>query len=85
MGRGCLTALGFVGGGAAVVVLAILWAIWINWDPAPPGDSGGRAMGTFAILITVVPVAALIAGAIAALIVWTRNGPVSGDDDSGAL
>lgn len=75
MGRGCVAALAFVGAGLTVLLIGIAWAIWVNWDPAPPGDSGGRAMGTFAILITVFPLGGLIAGAVAAIIAWQKMSP----------
>lgn len=79
MGRGCLTTLTFFGTAAGVFLLGILWFFWMNSTPPPAGDSGGTAMGTFAILITVVPVIALIAAAVTALIVYDRNKPKSGE------
>ena len=74
MSRGCLVSLTFVG--ASVVTWIGLFVYFMGaYDYNRPGDSGGTAMGVFMFLITGGVIAALVVGALAALLVWARGLP----------
>lgn len=71
MKRGCLIGAAF---GVSAFLGFILWTgSWlILFEPGPPSDNGGRAIGLATWLLITSPLVTLLTGAVGALIVWKR-------------
>ena len=71
MRRGCLTTLGFFG---AAIVSWFGLAFYL-WEPRPPSDNGGYAMGMGMFMLTGGALIAAVIGLFAAMLVWAYTRP----------